>query len=403
MNNGPTNPAADGAAGMTVAGTNDPDVLNGGAGPDSIAGFNGADTINGNDGDDSLFGGPGQDSLFGGNGDDVLFSSTDADVLNGGAGNDRFDMTQCAVITGGPGVNTILVEQKYDLTAPMIVTDFHPGLGGDQIDITQFLFATGPTSFIGDHSLKTNPFTAGEARLVDDGNDTLLQVAPPGGADYYVGYTGASTWVTLIRFVGVSSSQLTADNFTPGVTTGSLSSPTPAVSIVFDPHATDPNGPQSIDGNSGNDTLIGGVGNDLIRGMGGADSINGGDGDDPHVNGNMGDDVVHGGAGNDTVYGGQGNDTIYGDAGNDRMSGDLGDDVIYGGPGADRFVFAPGSGHDWIADFNSAEGDRIVLPLGTSVTLTTFQNQVVIGFGDGDTIGLAGVSMAQLGDWVVFA
>ncbi len=111
---------------------------------------------------------------------------------------------------------------------------------------------------------------------------------------------------------------------------------------------------------------------------------------------------MYGGDGNDTVYGGQGNDTVYGGAGDDLISGDLGNDILYGGPGADRFAFRPGGGVDWIADFNSAEGDRIVLPAGTAYTVTTYQGQAVVDLGHGDQIGLVGVSPSQMGDWLVF-
>ncbi len=56
-----------------------------------------------------------------------------------------------------------------------------------------------------------------------------------------------------------------------------------------------------------------------------------------------------------------------------------------------------------MGDFNSAEGDRIVLPTGTPYAVTTYQGQAVIDLGHGDTIGLAGVAPAQMGEWLVYA
>ncbi|HTK36692.1 MAG TPA: M10 family metallopeptidase C-terminal domain-containing protein [Caulobacteraceae bacterium] len=162
-------------------------------------------------------------------------------------------------------------------------------------------------------------------------------------------------------------------------------------------------GNDDINGNKGNDTVDGGDGADTVRGGQGDDSVSGGAGDDPHVNGNLGNDTVAGGAGNDTIYGGQGNDSLSGGDGNDVLSGDLGNDTLSGGAGADRFVVRPGSGADWVIDFNSAEGDRVQLTTGTAYTLTTYLNQVVVDLGHGDTLGLAGVSTAQLGDWLVYA
>ncbi|HTK35009.1 MAG TPA: hypothetical protein VL358_06930 [Caulobacteraceae bacterium] len=163
-------------------------------------------------------------------------------------------------------------------------------------------------------------------------------------------------------------------------------------------------GNDDVNGNVGNDSVSGEAGNDTVRGGQGDDTVSGGDGDDGHVNGNLGNDIVHGDAGADTVYGGQGNDTIYGDAGADQLSGDLGNDILYGGTGADRFMFARGGGQDWVADFNAAEGDRIVLAPGQAFTVTSFAGQVLIDLGGGDTIGLAGVPSSSFSSsWIVFS
>ena len=106
-----------------------------------------------------------------------------------------------------------------------------------------------------------------------------------------------------------------------------------------------------------------------------------------------GADTVHGGDGADNVYGGQGDDSVYGDAGNDTLSGDLGNDNLFGGSGADRFAFnASNGGHDWVVDFNYAEGDRILLAPGTTYTVINVGGQVVLDFGGGNEIGLAGIS-----------
>ena len=152
-------------------------------------------------------------------------------------------------------------------------------------------------------------------------------------------------------------------------------------------------GADTVDGGDGSDTLLGQDGNDLITGGVGDDS----------AQGNVGADTIHGGDGADSLYGGKGGDTLYGDAGADRLSGDLGNDILFGGAGADRFAFAKGGGQDWVGDFNFAEGDRILLPTGTTYTATSFQGQVLLDLGGGDTIGLAGVSLAGFtADWVVF-
>ena len=108
-----------------------------------------------------------------------------------------------------------------------------------------------------------------------------------------------------------------------------------------------PSGPQSqrFDGAAGNDRLVLGTGDDT--GLGGT-----------------GDDLIDGGAGNDRLLGNDGNDVLLGGKGHD---------VLKGGLGADHFAFAQidmsdaafaGSPvTDRIADFSSAEGDKIDLSL----------------------------------------
>ena len=154
-------------------------------------------------------------------------------------------------------------------------------------------------------------------------------------------------------------------------------------------------------GNMGADTVRGEDGADTVRGGQGNDQVFGGNGDDGHVNGNIGEDLVYGGEGNDTVFGGQGADSLYGENGNDWLSGDLGDDVLNGGSGADRFLMRAGGGIDWVADFNSASGDRIQLSPGQGYTIVSESGQAVIDLGGGSRIGLVGVSVSQMGDWLI--
>lgn len=160
-------------------------------------------------------------------------------------------------------------------------------------------------------------------------------------------------------------------------------------------------GADDVNGNMGSDVVRGGAGDDWARGGQGSDQVFGGPGNDPHVNGNIGADLVYGGIGDDTVYGGQDNDQLFGEDGNDWLSGDLGDDILTGGAGADRFLFRPGAGVDWVADFNSASGDRIQLSPGVSYSIVTQDGQAVIDLGGGARIGLAGVAPSQMGDWLV--
>jgi serralysin len=161
-------------------------------------------------------------------------------------------------------------------------------------------------------------------------------------------------------------------------------------------------GDDDLNGNVGADTVDGGEGRDWVRGGQGNDVVVGGAGDDPHVNGNLGADTVYGSGGADTVYGGQGDDVLFGEDGDDWLSGDLGNDDLRGGPGADRFLFRHGSGLDWVADFNSFEGDRVQLAPGASFVLREHEGHALIDLGSGSELALAGVSVGSLGEWLVY-
>jgi hypothetical protein len=76
--------------------------------------------------------------------------------------------------------------------------------------------------------------------------------------------------------------------------------------------------PTTIDGGSGNDTLVAGIGG--VRLMGGA--------------------------GNDVLFGGDGVDRLFGGDGADLIDGNKGADVAFGGDGNDTFVWDPGDGSD---------------------------------------------------------
>ncbi len=92
--------------------------------------------------------------------------------------------------------------------------------------------------------------------------------------------------------------------------------------------------PDTINGSSGNDTIVGWAsggnanstsGNDILNGLAGNDSLAGG----------TANDSLSGGDGNDTLDGGTGNDTLKGGAGSDTFKGSQGNDNIDGGDGVD--------------------------------------------------------------------
>ena len=115
-------------------------------------------------------------------------------------------------------------------------------------------------------------------------------------------------------------------------------------------------------GSKDDNTITGNVGDNVLKGENGNDILRGGDGDD----------VLDGGKGDDTLDGGAGADRLKGGDGKDLLDGGFGDDILQGGKGQDTFVFAPGFGHDQIADFAGFNmkggGDQIQFDTRSSPT-----------------------------------
>jgi Ca2+-binding RTX toxin-like protein len=115
-------------------------------------------------------------------------------------------------------------------------------------------------------------------------------------------------------------------------------------------------------------------------------------------------DLIHGLTGNDSLIGQAGNDRLFGDDGNDVLTGGIGNDFLTGGRGIDTFVFGSGDGGDTIMDF-VAKGrahETVDLTAVESVaslddlSLEQVGKNVVLDLGDGDTITLRNVVLANL-------
>lgn len=127
-------------------------------------------------------------------------------------------------------------------------------------------------------------------------------------------------------------------------------------------------GNDQVDGEEGNDDLFGQAGNDTIEGDSGNDYLNGGSGKDKLygeagndiLDGLGSDDTLEGNEGDDTLRGWNGEDKLTGGEGDDYLVGDLGNDTLRGGEDADKFVFySLEEGIDVIKDFQQTEGDTI--------------------------------------------
>lgn len=158
----------------------------------------------------------------------------------------------------------------------------------------------------------------------------------------------------------------------------------------------------------GNDKARGGRDDDSIYGEAGNDKLWGEHGHD-YLDGGMGNDLLRGGGGHDTLIGGEGNDKLFGNGGKDILAGNEGNDILAGGNGRDTFIFSLGDDQDTIKDFNSArdtiELDADLFGASNPNTLglsdvqnlaTQVGNDVVIDFGNGDTLTLEDVQINTL-------
>ncbi|MEH1837381.1 MAG: hypothetical protein V7L20_01110 [Nostoc sp.] len=137
--------------------------------------------------------------------------------------------------------------------------------------------------------------------------------------------------------------------------------------------------------------------NDLNNNIAGFDKSN------DVINGQGGNDIINGNSGNDLLRGGSGDDILIGSEGNDTLVGGFGNDILVGGAGADRFLyntdaaFALSSvGQDTIADFNSSQGDKIILDKTTFNAITSVAGTGFSNLSDFEITKTAGTSTAKI-------
>src|SRR3954453_4294073 len=216
----------------------------------NLFGGAGNDVLTGGSGNDQLFGQAGNDTLLGKGGFDFMFGGADNDTLTGGDADDQ---------AFGEGGDDRMIWNPGD------DTDLNEGGGGsDTVEVnggngTELFTATANGTRVRFDRTTPAPFS------IDIGTSEKLNLNANGGDDQFSA-------------------------------TGNLA---PLIAIT-------------VDGGTGNDTLLGGNGADVLLG---------GDGNDL-VDGNQGNDVALLGAGDDTFRWdpGDGSDIVEGQAGTDAMA-----------------------------------------------------------------------------------
>lgn len=235
----------------------------------------------------NLFGGAGNDTVTGGSGGDMLFGQSGNDTLLGKGGFDfLFGGSENDTITGGDADDQVFGESGNDrmIWNPGDDTDLNEG--GDGTDTVEVNGGNGSETFtvtangtrVRFDRLNPAPFS------IDIGTSEKLTVNANGGEDFF---SATGNLAALIQI--------------------------------------------TVDGGTGNDTILGSNGIDLLRG----------------------------GDGNDFIDGQQGNDVSQMGAGNDTFQWDPGDgsDVVEGGDGTDVMLF---NGSAIAENFDvSANGQRV--------------------------------------------
>jgi hypothetical protein len=266
-------------------------------------------------------------NLTGTAGTDTVFGTIGNNIIDGKAGNDT--------LTGNGGQDKFVFHSgdRND-----IITDFG-GVGKGSNPSAAVITNVDTLQFIG------SSLTAQNLQLTQKGNN--LEVT----------------------FENVANSKVTLQNFKLENLDNlpAISSRPTLGNILFDGQTSITDSFDVIDGNSTQTSIFNKNTvtflNDLSNNITGFDNSN---------------DVINGQGGNDKINGLSGNDLLRGDAGNDILIGGAGNDTLVGGAGADKFLYNTNTpfassavGVDTISDFNSSQGDKVILDKTTFNAITS--------------------------------
>ncbi|HVL14598.1 MAG TPA: calcium-binding protein, partial [Gemmata sp.] len=285
-------------------------------------GQGGNDTINLNEANGALpranlFGGSGNDTLTGGSGGDMLFGQAGNDTLLGKGGFDfLFGGTENDTLTGGDADDQVFGESGDDrmIWNPGDDTDLNEGgAGADTVEVNggggaEVFTVTANGTRVRFDRLDPAPFS------IDVGTSENLVVNMNGGDDRF---SATGNLAALIQI--------------------------------------------TVDGGTGNDTILGSNGIDLLLG---------GDGDD-FIDGQQGNDVALMGAGNDVFQWdpGDGSDVVEGQDGLDTtlFNGSAGSEIFQASANGGRVLFTRNLGNI-VMDINDVEAIDLNTLAGTDTT-----------------------------------
>jgi Ca2+-binding RTX toxin-like protein len=281
-------------------------TVDGGAGNDSITGGDGNDTLLGGDGNDTINGGRGSDTAILGAGDDTFVwnPGDGSDVVDGQDGFDTLQFNGANINEtfniSGKGSRASLTRDIGNVTMDLGTMERIQiaAVGGADNFVVNDLSKTGVQQVAIDLSSPAGSGTGdGSADSVTLNGSSASEQITVVGAGGSVGVTGLSAQVTLTGTEGANDS-LVVNGLAGNDTINAAALAAGQIKLT-------------IDGGSGNDTLIGSAGNDFLIG---------GDGND-FVDGNQGSDTAFLGAGNDTFQWdpGDGSDTVEGQDGTDTL------------------------------------------------------------------------------------
>jgi Ca2+-binding RTX toxin-like protein len=299
-------------------GTTENFVLNMNGGDDVFTAGNGLAglinlTVDGGAGNDTITGGDGNDTLLGGDGNDLIVGGRGSDTARLGAGDDEF------VWNPGDGSDVVDGEDGFD------TLEFNGANIAENMSI----------SANGNRALLTRD--VGTVSM-DLGTMERIQIAALGGADNFV---INDLGKTDVQQVAIDLSATAGSGIGDGAADSVTVNGTSAGNQITVAGA---GGSVTVTGLSAQVTLTGTEGaNDslVVNTLGGSDTINA-----AALAAGQIKLTIDGGSGNDTILGSAGDDTLFGGDGNDFVGGNQGSDSAFLGAGNDTFEWDPGDGSD---------------------------------------------------------